>query len=771
MSTNIPILAMVAFALSVCSAAMASGAEPAALQVWKDPAKTPDERARDLLPQLTLEEKIALLHADGTFSSPGVPRLNIPKLWMSDGPQGVREEIQTSGWNSANRTDDFATAMPADIALAATFDIELGKAFGDVIGEEAVSRGKHIMLSPGLNIMRTPLNGRNCEYLGEDPYLTSRMGVGFITALQSHGVAACAKHYAMNNQETWRGSVNVHVDERTMREIYLPAFKAAVTEAHVWTVMSAYNRVNGQYCSENAFLLDQVLKKDWGFQGLVMTDWSGCHSTVAAASNGLDLEMGSNVGGSHDKDFFARPLLEAVKAGTIPTSRIDEMAVRNLRVMAAVGLLDGIEKKPTANTLMSPAHVEIARKIEEAGCVLLKNDRQLLPLDASKIKSIAVIGQNANTRFAHEGNSAAIKTAYEITPLEGITKRAGDGIKITYSQGYAGEGHHSGRRGLGGAVNATTEATANPVPDLIPAAVEAAKNADVVVVVAGLYRAQDQEGLDRRDMNLPAGQSELIQAVTRANPSTVVVLTGGSPSSVDPWLDSTAGLLMYWYGGTEGGNALARILFGDVNPSGHLPCTYPRSLSDSPAHAGGDASQFPGIGKPVRETGAIAPETGPQETYSEGILVGYRWFDAKNIEPQFPFGFGLSYTQFKLSNLRLTPGESAGTLTVKATVSNVGRREGAEVVQVYVRQNHPNPAFPRPPRELKGFRKISLAPGASGEVSLQLDASSFAYYNPAEHAWIAEAGDYTICVGDSSRNLSLQSIFKLPKSIVSKEGR
>jgi beta-glucosidase len=755
--------------------------------IWRDASKSPDERARDLLPRLTLAEKIALLHGDGTFTSPGLPRFKIGKLWMDDGPQGVREENLPDRFGSANHTDDFTTALPADIGLAATFDTDMALAYGNVIGEEARTRGKNIMLSPGLNIMRTPLNGRNSEFLGEDPFLASRMAVGFITAMQSHGVSATPKHYAMNNQETQRGSVNVHADERTIREIYLPAFKASITEAHAWSIMAAYNRVNGQYCSENEFLLTQVLKKDWNFQGLVMTDWGGCHSTVPAANNGLDLEMGSNLGaagGNHDNDHFGSALMAAVTANppTVPMSRIDDMALRNLRVMAFTGLLDPQDKVQPKVPLMSPEHIEAARKIEEAGMVLLKNDRQVLPLDTSRIKTIAVIGQNANTKFAHDGNSAQIKTTYEITPLEGITTRAGSNIKVNFVPGYTGivrgrgRGAAGGRQGLGGAVTPTpASAPAAGNPDLIAAAVEAAKNADVAIVVAGLYRSQDQEGADRRDMNLPAGQAELIAAVVKANPHTVVILNGGSPSVIEPWISDAAGLIMYWYGGTEGGNALARVLFGDVNPSGHLPCTYPKQLADSPAHFGGDINHYPGTGGAARGAGgggrgSLTPETGPQEDYAEGILVGYRWFDAKNIEPEYPFGFGLSYTQFTVSDLKLQPTGTDGHLTVQATVNNIGKRDGAEVVQVYVHQNNPNPAFPRPPKELKAFQKITVAAGGTGTVSMKLDASSLAYYDPAKHAWVAEAGDYTIYAGDSSRNLPVKATFTLPQTITIKEG-
>ncbi len=774
--------------------------------VWRDVSKTPDQRARDILPRLTLEEKISLLHADGTFTSAGLPRFGIPKLWMSDGPQGVREQIQATGWNPAGSTDDFSTAMPADVALAASFDPELGKAFGNVIGQEAKTRGKNIMLCPGLNIMRTPLNGRNSEYLGEDPYLASRMAVGFVEGVQQNGVAACAKHFALNNQETNRNSVNVHVDERTMREIYLPAFKAAVTEGHAWAVMSAYNRVNGQFCSENDFLLNQVLKKDWGFQGLVMTDWGGCHSTVDAALHGPDLEMGSNVQGNHNNDFFAGALLQAVENNQVPAARIDEMALRNLRVMAATGNLnppavpDSIQPMPIP--LMSPEHIAAARSISEGGIVLLKNAGDVLPLDSAKVKTIAIIGDNAKALFAHDGNSAQIKTKYEITPFEGLSKRAGDGIKVTYAQGYVratgrgGRGRGFGGGGFGGAggpggAGGAAPATA-PGNSLIDDAVAAAKAADVAIVVAGLYRGQDQEGADRPNMELPQGQAELIQAVVAANPKTVVVLNGGSPSNVTPWIDKTAGLLMYWYGGTEGGSALAAVMFGDVDPSGHLPCTWPKQLSDSPAHAAQDASDYPGANPNAgggagggrggfggggfgggAGRGALTPETGPQETYAEGILVGYRWFDAKNIEPQFPFGFGLSYTTFEVSDLKAI---SSGWInqppnSFKATcdVANTGGREGAEVVQLYISQN--NPTVQRAPKELKAFAKVDLKPGEKKTVTLDIPPAAFTHYDVDKHAWIAEAGYYTLSVGESSRNLPLKTVYHLLQPISIPEGK
>lgn len=763
---------------------------------WRDSSKPIDERARDLLARLTLEEKISLVHADTTFSTPGLPRFGIPKMWTSDGPQGVRQEINTFGWNPAppqDRTDDFATALPANVGLAATFDTELGRAFGNVIGEEALARKKHILLCPGMNIMRTPLNGRNAEYLGEDPFLAGKMAVGFIQALQANGVAACAKHYALNNQETNRNTINARVDERTMREIYLPAFKASVVEGGVWTVMTGYNRVNGQYCAENEFLLQRVLKGEWGFKGLVMSDWGGTHSTVASALNGLDLEMGTNVGGGrggpdpHDRDYFGTPLLEAVKKGDVPTEVLDQMALRNLRVMAFTGLLDGSRPRLEKPGQMAPEHIAVARRVAEEGCVLLKNDNNVLPLDPARIKSIAVIGANAQAKFAYDGNSAAIKTAYEVTPLEGLQKRAGDAIKVTFAQGYSRVTGRGRGRGAPPPGTATAPGTA-----ALDEAVQAARAADVAIVIAGLYRGQDQEGADRPNMNLPAGQAELIQAVAAANPRTVVVLNGGSPSVVEPWIQSTPGLLMYWYGGTEGGNALARVLFGDVNPGGRLPCTWPKQLADSPAHAANDPQSFPGTGRgggrgavvggagaeTAPRRGGLTPETGPQQTYAEGVFVGYRWFDAKNTEPQFPFGYGLSYTTFGFADLKILqlggsngagPPSSSPRISASITVTNTGPRDGSTVLQLYVGQN--NPKVPRPPRELKGFQKVYLKGGESKTVTIPLDPSSFAYYDVGRNAWVVDAGEYTLYAGDSSRQLPLKTVVTINPEVVIPERR
>ncbi len=713
--------------------------------VYSDSAQPLEARVSDLLGRLTLDEKISLVHADSKFTTAALPRFHSARRWLSDGPQGVREDVGPDTWNVANRTDDFATALPANLGLAATFDPAMATAYGNVIGEEASTRGKNIMLGPGVNIMRTPLNGRNSEYLGEDPYLAARMAAADITAIQSHGVASCVKHFAANNQETQRNSIDVEMDDRTLHEIYLPAFKAAVTEGHAWCVMSAYNKFRGDFCSENELLLQRILKNDWGFPGLVMSDWGGTHSTVNAANHGLDLEMGTEK--PYQDFYFADPLRDAVKSGAVSQERLDDMARRNLRVMVATGMFDPPSATSAKVAMLSPSHLEAARKIEEAAMVLLKNDTEALPIDVTKVKKIAVIGDIATRKFAHDGNSAAIKTTNEITPLDGIKSFAGSGVEVVYAQGYLPPQRRQNQRA------ATNPADADALATLKADAIQAAKDADAVIVLAGTYRANDQEGEDGRDMRMAQGQIDVINEVAKVNRRTIVVLTGGAVE-MDGWLPKVPAVVQYWYGGTEGGAALANVLFGVVNPSGKLPCTFPKLLADSPAHASGMAVNYPG-------------ENG-HETYSEGILVGYRWFDAKKLEPLFPFGYGLSYTTFSCGNLQVMPAEN-GSVTVQLMVKNTGKRSGAEVVQVYVRDEHSS--LPRPVRELKGFQKLELAAGEERVVTIPLSVPSFEYYDPGRRAWVAEAGDFDIDVGTSSRNLPLHGVYRLATTVVEKEGR
>ncbi len=690
-----------------------------------------EARVESLLSAMTLDEKLSQIHGDSKFTTAAIPRLGIPRRWMSDGPHGVREDVGPDTWNPAGRTDDFATYMPANICLAASWDAELANRYGTTIGQEARARGKHIMLGPGMNIMRTPLNGRNFEYFGEDPFLASRMAVGYIAGAQSQGISSCAKHFLGNNQEVQRGSINVEMDERTLREIYLPAFKAAVQEAGVWSVMGAYNRFRGQYCCHNELILNQILKKEWGFRGLVMTDWGGAHSTKESVLNGLDLEMGTNT--SYDRFFLANPFKAGLASGEYSMALLDDKVRRNLRVMIATGALD---HRPTGGSLNTAEHQQTARKVAEAGIVLLKNTNDLLPLDAKRIRSIAVIGDSANRKFGYGGGSAGIKAFYEVTPLEGILRKAGDQATVTFAQGY----QVPTRRAFGGpdvtGINPAEAAKAAEATRklLLDRAVQAARSADVAVLFVGLNhnRNSDTEGSDRVDMNLQNGQDELIQRVTAANRNTVVVLIAGAPVAMSKWLPKSKALLLAWYPGMEGGNAIAATLFGDVNPSGKLPCTFPKRLEDSPAHALGAYPGKDGL-----------------ESYTEGLLVGYRWFDEKKIEPEFPFGFGLSYSKFEYSAASVAVGPDS--VMVELDVKNVSTRDGSEVVEIYVAPRQSK--LMRPQQELKGFTKLMVKAGQTGHAKVHLPMASFAYYDPAVRSWVVDAGTYDVRIGASSRDV------------------
>ena len=654
---------------------------------------------------------------------------------MSDGPHGVREDVGPDTWNPAGRTDDFSSYMPVNLCLAASWDTSLAHDYGSTIGQEARARGKHIMLGPGVNIMRTPLNGRNFEYFGEDPWLASRMAVGYIQGAQAEGISSCVKHFAGNDQETQRGRIDVEMDERTLREIYLPPFRAAVQEGGVMSVMAAYNRFRGEYCSENELLLNTILKGEWGFKGLVMSDWSGVHSTDGAVRHGMDLEMGTDR--PYNQFYLADPFLKGVKDGTYPMSLLDDKARRNLRVILAT------QHEERGGSINTAAHQTTARRVAEGGIVLLKNDGMTLPLNSSKIKTIAVIGDNAVRLVARGGGSAGIKAFYEITPLQGILNRVGSSVNVVFSQGYKQPERRQGRADAAGVRQAQGSGQKPPELDkeMVNRAVRAAKAADVVIYVGGLYhgRGGDDEGSDRPDMKLPFGQDELLAKVAAANRHTVVVLMSGGAVEM-PWLRKVPAVVEAWYPGMEGGNALAAVLFGDVNPSGKLPFTMPKKLADSPAHA----------------LGAYPGKDGVEE-YKEGLLVGYRWVDAKNIEPQFPFGYGLSYTTFAYSNARF----DGATLSVD--VKNSGSVQGSEVVELYVEPV--NPRLPRPVKELKGFTKVSLKPGETKSVEIPLNSRSFSFYDPEKKSWVAESGAYKLLVGSSSRDIRATIDYRLASSI------
>jgi len=733
------------------SAVQAQAAAPAR-PPYLDAARPLDERVEDLLGRLTLEEKVGMVHANGKFRSGGVERLGVPYLWTADGPQGVREELGVDSWEPAGWTSDFATAMPVGVALASSWDPELAEAYGRVVGDEARARGKHVILGPALNIQRTPLGGRSYDYFGEDPWLAGRITVGYVKGMQAEQTIACLKHYALNNQERDRGSIDVQVDERPLREIYLPAFEAGVREGGALAVMGAYNKVRGEHACHNDYLLNQVLKREWGFKGGVISDWGGTHDTREAALKGLDLEMGT--GRPYDQYFLAGPFLAGLKDGTFPVSVLDDKVRRNLRMLIASGGLDG--RRP--GTINTKAHQDVARRVAQEGIVLLKNEPACLPLDLAKLKTIAVIGDNALRRFAAGGNAAGVKAFHEITALDGILARVGGRADVVFSQGY----RQPARRGFGqrdaAGVRTSELSAASPeeAKELADRAVETARHADAVVFVGGLTHQSgaDDEGVDRRDLSLPAHQDDLIARLVEANPRTAVVLISGSPVDMTSWIAKTPTVLQAWYGGSEAGPALASVVFGDVSPSGKLPCTFPKTLADSPAHVAGLARQFPGEGGKV--------------WYDEGLLVGYRWNDAKAIEPLFPFGHGLSYTRFQYAGLqpKLTAGADGPSATLELQVTNTGEREGAEVVQVYVRPLRP--PVVRPDKELKAFAKVQLKPGETKTVTLALAPRSFAYYDPAAKAWLVTKGRYELLVGSSSRDIRLTGSVEVAKATLLK---
>ncbi|HYX09032.1 MAG TPA: glycoside hydrolase family 3 C-terminal domain-containing protein [Bacteroidales bacterium] len=688
-----------------------------------------EKKIDSLISQMTLEEKVGMIHASSSFTSGGVERLGIPEWVMSDGPHGVRME-HGRDWTLDNAGNDSATYLPTGITLASTWNPNLGYKFGTVLGSEANYRGKDVILGPGICIIRTPLNGRNFEYMTEDPYLNGQMAVQYIKGVQSEDVAACVKHYLANNQETNRFTVDVQMSERALREIYLPGFKTAVEEGGAYTLMGAYNKFRGQYCCENKYLLEDILKGEIGFKGAVISDWGAVHNTMAAVENGCDVEMGTDLAmmpnPDYGKFFMGDTVVTLVKEGKLDESLINDKVRRILRVMYKTHILGGERKKGSFNT---PEHQEVALKVAEEGIVLLKNEN-VLPLDLTKIKTLAVIGANADRKFGGLGGSSQVRAKFEITPLQGLKDLVGNDVKINYVRGYK-----IGKEGKAD-------------PEMIKEAVAAAKKADAVVLVGGFIHgfstdwgdnAYDAEGTDKPDMMLPFGQNDLISAVAKANPKTVVALIGGGPCDMTAWVDQTKAIVQAWYPGMEGGKALAEILFGNVNPSGKLPVTFPKKLEDTPVSKFGE---YPGDSV---------------VNYEEGIYVGYRYYDSYKVEPQFCFGHGLSYTKFTYSGLNLTVDDSGAT--VKLTLQNSGKTAGAEVVQVYVHDVLSK--VKRPEKELKGFKKVFLQPGESHEIEVKLPASAFKYYDETIKGWQLEPGDFTIEVGSSSRDIRLKDNIKM----------
>jgi beta-glucosidase len=713
-------------------------------------AKLPAEkRVADLLSRMTLEEKATMLSGSGWMESAPIERLGIPAIKMADGPMGVRSWAGSSAITNlpGGTLKVLSTSFPSGVAMAATWDTDLVQREGQAIGQEVKALGRDMILGPTVNINRVPLWGRNFEGYGEDPYLAGRMGVAYIKGVQGEGVIPSVKHFDANNEEYERHRVDAHIDERALREIYLPAFKAAVQEADAWTVMSAYNLVNGAHMAENMPLLHDVLQKEFGFKGFVISDWGSTYSTAPTVNAGMDLEMPGGppmkawmekpatlAAGNSDGWLVPEKVLAEVKAGHIAEATIDDNVSRILRVIFVSGLFD--HPHAAGGEVDTPAQQAVALQGATEGIVLLKNANSLLPLDAAKLHSIAVIGPNAAVARTGGGGSSLVRPKYAVTPLDGIREKLGKDAEVKTALGVGMEGEDPAQD--------TPEARAK----LLSEAVDAAAHADVAVVVVGRSSKLEAESFDVKTMDLPAGQDELIQAVEKANPRTIVVLNTGDPVTMTKWIDKTPALLDMWYGGQEGGHALAAILFGDANPSGKLPVSLPKRFEDSPAYG-----HYPGENLKV--------------DYAEGIYVGYRYFDTKKVEPQFPFGFGLSYTKFDYSDLSSVPSFDFGPtshlngLWVSFKVTNSGARAGAEVAQLYVHDG--SAKIDRPLRELKRFSRIELKPGESQTVHFKLDREAFSYWSPATKSWVIDPGSFEIQIGSSSRDIRLQAPLEVTK--------
>lgn len=692
-----------------------------------------EKRIEKLIKKMTLEEKVGLLHGNSKFYVAGVERLGIPEWSLSDGPHGVRAEINRHDWAYAGWTNDSASYFPTGTAFAAAWNPELAYRRGEVLGEEARWRKKDVLLGPGVNIIRSPLCGRNFEYMSEDPYMNSVLAVAYIKGLQSRDVACSVKHFAVNNQETNRTTVDVECSERALREIYLPAFKAAVQEGGALTVMAAYNKFRGEFCAENNYLVRKILRNEWGFDGVYVTDWGAAHSTVPSMEAGLDLEMGTLID-KYEDWYYANPLIEAVKSGKVPMSLVDEKVGDVLRVMIKTNVLDP-KKRFGPGSMNTKEHQQATYDAAAEAIVLLKNQNNLLPLDFSSIKSLAVIGDNATRKHSNGGLSSEIKAVYEVTPLEALRAKWGDKVDIRFAQGYEKlstfvEGSNNGQSS-GTFSSKTQESDA-----LLKEAVEVARTSDVALLVCGLNHDYDTESFDRLNMDIPYGQVKLIQEVVKANPRTIVVMIAGSPLNMAAVDICSPAIVWAWFNGMEGGNALVDVLSGKVNPSGKMPFTTPVSLDQSPAHALGN---FPGRDLKVN--------------YEEDILVGYRWFDTKGLPVVYPFGYGLSYTTFDYSNLNTDKEtyDQADTIQATFTLTNTGDREGAEVAQLYV--SDPVCSVMRPVKELKGFKKVFLKPGESRRITLDIPVSSLAFYSEAQSQFVVEPGEFILQLGASASDI------------------
>lgn len=725
-------------ALTLCLSAVFSCVDENQTAIYLDESQPLEARVEDALSRMTLEEKVKILHAQSKFSSAGVPRLGIPELWCTDGPHGIRPEVKWDKWDQAGWTNDSCTAFPALTCLAATWSEEMAALYGKSIGEEARFREKDVLLGPGVNIYRTPLCGRNFEYMGEDPYLASKMVVPYVREVQKNGVAACVKHYALNNQEANRHHYNAVVDDRTLYEIYLPAFKAAVQEGGAWSIMGSYNLFENYHVCHSDRLLNQILKKDWGFDGAVISDWGGVHDTDEAITNGMDLEFGtgtngldSKYGNSYDAYHLAGPYLERLKDGRASVDVLDDKVRRVLRL----NFRTAMNSSKPYGSLCSPEHYAAARRIAGEGIVLLKNDDSILPL--KKSGKILVVGENAIKKMTVGGGSSSLKARHECTPLEGIRAAVGDKAEVVYERGYLGDLLRK-YNNVDTGVDLTDPRSEE---QLIADAVAKAADADVILFFGGLNKSkgQDCESRDRVSMALPYAQDKVVEALAQVNPNIVTVIVSGNAVEM-PWIDKVKGVVEAWFIGTQAGHAIADVLFGDVNPSGKLPFTFPVRLEDNAAHA-----------LDAYHADSLSVE------YKEGIYVGYRWAEKQQIKPLFAFGHGLSYTTFGYGEASC---RSCGKgFKVSLDVTNTGDREGKEIVQLYISDEESS--LDRPVKELKGFRKIALAPGETKCVTFEIEPDMLKYYDPAKGDWVLESGKFTAHVGAASDDIRTSVSFNV----------
>lgn len=679
-----------------------------------------DNKINDLISQMTLEEKVELIHGRGLFKTGEIKRLNIPSLKMSDGPMGVRNEFLNDEWQPLYDTDDYVTYLPSNTALAATWNVELAYKEGQILGSEARGRGKDIILAPGINIIRSPLCGRNFEYMSEDPCLISNMAVPLIKGIQENDIAACVKHFAMNNQETERMSVNIELDERSLREIYLKGFEASIKKGNSYTIMSAYNKFQNEFCSHNKYLLDTILRDEWNFDGVVISDWGAVHDTYKAANCSLDIEM--DVKNNFDEYVLANPLIKAIKAGQIDEVEIDTKVKRILKLMYKLKKFDDNRLKGNYNSI---EHIQGTLQIARESILLLKNEN-ILPLDETKIKKLAIIGENAQKIHSNGGGSAEIKALYEISPILGLKSKLGGNIEINYATGYSSDKTKS-----------PTE-----IQNLFDEAVEIAKNSDTVIFIGGLNHDFDCEGADRKDINLPYNQAELILKLIDINPNTVIVIVSGSAVKMINWANKAKAIIQNFYSGMESGNALAEIILGYTNPSAKLPITLPKNL----------------------EYADDIFKTQPDETvnYNENLMIGYRYYDKFNIEPQYCFGHGLSYTKFKYSNLNIICNDN--TFELEFDIQNIGKLDGKEIAQIYVCSK--NSTVEMPIKQLKAFKKVSIEPNQKVTLNILLEKDAFSYYDTTNKCWKCEKGEFEILIGSSSQDIRLSQSIKIENTII-----